>query len=91
MTTIETARLTLRRARRDDLDAVHSIMSDARAMRYWSTLPHESRAVTEPWFEAQFFSGDPARDDGSEPPLDAVAHDGTADSFGDDETDSRRT
>ena len=63
MTTIETARLTLRRARRDDLDAVHSIMSDARAMRYWSTLPHESRAVTEPWFEAQFFSGDPARDE----------------------------
>ena len=63
MTAIETARLTLRRARRDDLDAVHSIMSDARAMRYWSTLPHESRAVTEPWFEAQFFSGDPARDE----------------------------
>lgn len=63
MTTIETARLTLRRARRDDLDAVYSIMSDARAMRYWSTLPHEDRAVTEPWFEAQFFSGDPARDE----------------------------
>jgi len=32
-------------------------------MRYWSTLPHQSRAVTAPWFEAQFFSGDPARDE----------------------------
>jgi RimJ/RimL family protein N-acetyltransferase len=63
VTTIDTARLILRRARRDDLDAVHAIMSDARAMRYWSTLPHESRAVTEPWFETQFFSGDPARDE----------------------------
>lgn len=63
MTSIETARLTLRRARRDDLDAIHAIMSDARAMQYWSTLPHESLAVTEPWFEAQFFSDDPARDE----------------------------
>ncbi len=63
MTIIQTARLTLRRARRDDLDAIHAIMSDARAMQYWSTLPHESRAVTEPWFEAQFFSDDPARDE----------------------------
>lgn len=63
MTVIETARLTLRRARRDDFDAIYSVMSDARAMRYWSTLPHESRAVTEPWFEAQFFSDDPARDE----------------------------
>ncbi len=32
-------------------------------MRYWSTLPHASMATTETWFEAQFFSGDPARDE----------------------------
>jgi [ribosomal protein S5]-alanine N-acetyltransferase len=60
---IETARLTLRRARLDDFDAIRAMMSDARAMRYWSTLPHESRAVTEKWFAEQFFSGDPARDE----------------------------
>ena len=24
----------------DDLDALHAVMSDARAMRYWSTPPH---------------------------------------------------
>lgn len=35
--------------------------------------------------------GDPTCDDGPEPPLDAVTHDRTPDSFGDDETDSRRT
>lgn len=60
---IRTARLVLRRARRDDLAAIHAIMSDARAMRFWSTLPHESIAVTEPWFEQQFFSGLLERDE----------------------------
>lgn len=62
-TEIRTARLLLRRARPDDLDAVHAFMSSPQAMRYWATLPHASMAVTEPWFEAQFFSGDPARDE----------------------------
>lgn len=63
MIEIRTARLLLRRARPDDLGAVHAFMSDARAMRYWSTLPHVSLAETEPWFQQQFFSGDPARDE----------------------------
>jgi len=63
MTSIETARLRLRRARPDDLDAIYAIMSDARAMRYWSTLPHASITTTEAWFARQFFSGDPARDE----------------------------
>lgn len=63
MTVIETARLLLRRARAGDLTAIHAMLSDARAMRYWSTLPHASMAETEPWFEAQFFSADPARDE----------------------------
>ena len=60
---IRTARLVLRRAVRSDLAAVHAFMSSPLAMRYWSTLPHESIAATEPWFESQFFSGDPARDE----------------------------
>jgi len=43
---IRTARLLLRRARPDDVDAIYAIMSDPRAMRYWSSLPHENRDVT---------------------------------------------
>ena len=48
---IRTARLVLRRPRPDDLDAFFAMMSDARGMRYWSTLPHASRDVTGPWLE----------------------------------------
>ncbi|MBN9314466.1 MAG: GNAT family N-acetyltransferase [Devosia sp.] len=60
---LRTARLVLRRAVPSDLAAFHAILSSPRAMRYWSTLPHQSMAVTEAWFEQQFFSGDPARDE----------------------------
>lgn len=63
MIEIRTARLVLRRARPDDLAGVHAFMSNPLAMRYWSTLPHESMEVTRPWFAAQFFSGDPNRDE----------------------------
>ncbi|HCQ67083.1 MAG TPA: N-acetyltransferase [Rhodobacteraceae bacterium] len=37
---IRTARLTLRPPRDDDLDALHAIFSDPRAMRYWSHAAH---------------------------------------------------
>jgi [ribosomal protein S5]-alanine N-acetyltransferase len=60
---LRTARLLLRRAVRSDLAAIHAFMSSPEAMRYWSALPHESMAETEDWFEKQFFSGDPARDE----------------------------
>jgi RimJ/RimL family protein N-acetyltransferase len=63
MDEIRTARLLLRRAVPADLPAVHAFMSSPEAMRYWSTLPHETVAVTEAWFQAQFFSDDPARDE----------------------------
>jgi ribosomal-protein-alanine N-acetyltransferase len=46
---LHTARLVLRRARVDDLDAIHQIMADEQIMRYWSTLPHASREETELW------------------------------------------
>jgi ribosomal-protein-alanine N-acetyltransferase len=46
---IRTARLVLRRARADDVDAMHAILSDPRAMRYWSTVPHTERGQTEKW------------------------------------------
>jgi [ribosomal protein S5]-alanine N-acetyltransferase len=48
---IRTERLLLRRPRMDDLDAMFAIMSNPSAMRYWSTLPHESRDVTQPWLQ----------------------------------------
>lgn len=60
---IRTARLILRRAVHSDVAAFHAIMSSPAAMRYWATLPHESMAVTETWFQRQFFSGDPVRDE----------------------------
>lgn len=49
---IRTKRLVLRRATMADLAAMNRIMSDPRAMRYWSTLPHESVAQTEAWLQS---------------------------------------
>ena len=46
---IVTARLRLRRARPDDLGAIHAILSDPRAMRYWSSLPHTELAQSREW------------------------------------------
>jgi RimJ/RimL family protein N-acetyltransferase len=41
-----TPRLVLRRAREDDLDALHAVLSHPAAMRYWSTPEHDSREQT---------------------------------------------
>ncbi len=60
---IRTARLVLRRAVPADVGGMYEILSSPEAMRFWSTLPHESMAVTEAWFEEQFFSGKPERDE----------------------------
>ena len=46
---IRTERLILRRARMDDSTAMHAIMSDPVAMRYWSTPPHKELSETERW------------------------------------------
>jgi RimJ/RimL family protein N-acetyltransferase len=48
-TILRTPRLVLRRPRSDDVAAMHAIMRDPLAMRYWSTLPHETVAETEAW------------------------------------------
>lgn len=45
-----TPRLRLRRPRREDVQAIHAIMSDPEAMKYWSTLPHASLDETMLWF-----------------------------------------
>jgi RimJ/RimL family protein N-acetyltransferase len=44
-----TERLVLRRAQYDDAPSMHRIMSDAQAMRYWSSLPHETFDQTDQW------------------------------------------
>jgi RimJ/RimL family protein N-acetyltransferase len=49
---IRTERLLLRRARMDDLPAIHAIMSDPLAMRYWSTPPHADLAESEQWLRS---------------------------------------
>ena len=49
---IRTERLLLRRARLDDAPAMHAIMSDPQAMRYWSSLPHTTLCETEKWMES---------------------------------------
>jgi ribosomal-protein-alanine N-acetyltransferase len=60
---IRTERLVLRRATHDDAIAMHRIMSDPLAMRYWSTPPHQSLAETEQWI-ASMVEDDPSdRDD----------------------------
>lgn len=46
---IQTARLRLRPAVESDLAATYTIMSDAQAMRYWSTPPHPDLETTRIW------------------------------------------
>ncbi|MEO7504849.1 MAG: GNAT family N-acetyltransferase [Sphingomicrobium sp.] len=59
---IRTERLVLRRARTDDLAAMHGIMSQAAAMRYWSTPPHGAVDDTRKWLESMI-AVDPALSD----------------------------
>lgn len=44
-----TARLRLRRARADDLAAMHAVLSHPEATRYWSTPPHPDLETTRAW------------------------------------------
>ena len=57
MTELRTPRLVLRRARPGDVDGLHAILSDKRAMKHWSTLPHESLAETQQWLDAMLARG----------------------------------
>ncbi|MEO8547354.1 MAG: GNAT family N-acetyltransferase [Sphingomicrobium sp.] len=51
-TELRTDRLILRRARPEDLAAMHAVLSDERAMRYWSTGPHADLAETKLWLDS---------------------------------------
>lgn len=46
---IRTQRLLLRRAQLQDAAAMHRLMRDAVAMRYWSSPPHDRLEQTEAW------------------------------------------
>ena len=50
---IRTERLLMRRFTMDDTPAMHRIMTDPVAMRFWSTLPHESLDQTETWVRSE--------------------------------------
>jgi RimJ/RimL family protein N-acetyltransferase len=60
---IRTDRLVLRRARLDDVRAMHAIMSNPVAMRYWSTPPHAELAETERWVASMVEEAPASRDD----------------------------
>jgi RimJ/RimL family protein N-acetyltransferase len=48
---IPTERLILRRARMEDLDDVHAMLSHPAAMRYWAHPEHETLAESRKWLE----------------------------------------
>jgi len=52
MAEIRTARLLLRPARVADLARIHAIMSDPRAMRYWSTPRHATLEESRDWLRS---------------------------------------
>lgn len=56
---LTTARLTLRRAKMSDAMALHLVMRNPDAMRYWSTLPHQDLQATQDWL-ARSLASDPA-------------------------------
>jgi RimJ/RimL family protein N-acetyltransferase len=60
---IRTARLTLRRARIEDLDAIHAVLGNAQAMRFWSTTPHADLAQSRSWLVSMIGAPADASDD----------------------------
>jgi len=63
VTEIRTARLILRRARVEDLDAIHAVLSNALAMRFWSRPPHASLDQTRLWLASTIDAPADAGDD----------------------------
>jgi RimJ/RimL family protein N-acetyltransferase len=59
MDRIVTQRMVLRRAREHDLTAMHAVLSHRVAMRYWSSLPHQSLDETRIWLD-KMMATDPA-------------------------------
>ncbi len=56
---LRTPRLVLRAANSGDLAAMHAVLGDPRATRYWSTPPHRSLDETACWLDSMIAgSGD---------------------------------
>ena len=53
---LRTERLLLRRARPTDLAAIHLVLSDPRAMTYWSSSVHSSLEESEEWLRSMIDS-----------------------------------
>lgn len=52
MSGIRTARLLLRRARIEDLEAIHAVLGNPEATRYWSTPPHAGLEESRAWLQS---------------------------------------
>ncbi len=52
MNGIRTARLILRRARIEDLDAIHAVLGNRLATRFWSTPPHANLEESRIWLQS---------------------------------------
>ena len=63
VTELRTERLILRRARAADLEAMHAVLSDERAMRYWSHGPHQDLAQTREWLDSMIDAPPEVSDD----------------------------
>ena len=63
MTEILTPRLRLRRARLEDAEALFDVFADARAIRYWSTLPHDEIEQTRRFVRAMIEAPEEISDD----------------------------
>ena len=63
MAELRTPRLLLRRARPEDLEPLHAVLSDPRAMTYWSTPPHADLAETQAWLGSMIEAPPEASDD----------------------------
>lgn len=60
---IRSERLLMRRAEVRDLGALHAVLSNADAMRYWSTPPHATLHQSREWLKAMMASAAPESDD----------------------------
>jgi RimJ/RimL family protein N-acetyltransferase len=60
---IITARLRLRRARSEDVDAIHAILSDELAMRYWSSPPFTELEQSREWLAGMIAASRDIADD----------------------------
>ena len=56
MIELRTPRLRLRRARSDDLAAIHAVLSNPAAMAHWSTAPHADLKTTRAWLDGTLAS-----------------------------------